>query len=143
MGPRTDSRIPPALRYARENAAARRKTADATARGYYKRPGRLASGAKRRYGDVALREIVFYQKTYSLLMSQLPFARTVREILRDTDNGFDKRMTAGALYCLQEGAEAYLINLFCDSQLAAIHGKRITVMPKDVQLVRRLRNEKN
>ena len=52
-------------------------------------------------------------------------------------------MTAGALYSLQEGAEAYLINLFCDSQLAAIHGKRITVMPKDIQLVRRLRDEKN
>ena len=44
-------------------------------------------------------------------------------------------MTAGALYCLQEGAEAYLVNLFCDSQLAAIHRKRITIMPKDIQLV--------
>ena len=143
MGSRTDPRIPLALRCTRENAAARRKTTDATARGYYKRPGRLPSGARRRYGDVALREIVFYQKTYSLLMSRLPFARTVREILRDTDNGFDKRMTAGALYCLQEGAEAYLVNLFCDSQLAAIHGKRITAMPKDIQLVQQLRNEKN
>ena len=77
MGSRTDPQIPPALRYVRENAAARRKTADATARGYYKRPGRLPSGARRRYGDVALRKIVFYQKTYSLLMSRLPFARTV------------------------------------------------------------------
>ena len=52
-------------------------------------------------------------------------------------------MTAGALYCLQEGAEAYLVNLFCDSQLAAIHGKRITMMPKDIQIVQRLRGEKN
>ena len=77
MGPRTDPRIPPALRYAREIATARRKTADATAQGYYKRPGRLPSGARRRYRDVALKEIAFYQKTYSLLMSQLPFARTV------------------------------------------------------------------
>ena len=135
MGPRTDPYIPPALRYARENATTRRKTTDATAQGYYKRPGRLPSGARCRYRDVALREIAFYQKTYSLLMSRLPFARTVREILRDTDDGFDKRMTAGALYCLQEGAEAYLVNLFCDSQLAAIHRKRITIMPKDIQLV--------
>ena len=69
MGPRTDPSIPPALRYARENAAARRKTTDATAQGYYKRPGRLPSGARCRYGDMALKEIAFYQKTYSLLIS--------------------------------------------------------------------------
>ena len=69
MGPRTDPCVPPALRYTRENAAARRKTTDATARGYYKRPGRLPSGTRHRYRDVALKEVVFYQKTHSLLMS--------------------------------------------------------------------------
>ena len=43
---------------------------------------------------------------------------------------------------LQEAAEAYLVGLFEDTNLAAIHAKRVTIMPKDIQLARRIRGER-
>ena len=42
---------------------------------------------------------------------------------------------------LQEAAEAYLISLFEDGNLCAIHTKRVTLMPKDIQLAKRIRGE--
>jgi histone H3 len=39
-------------------------------------------------------------------------------------------------------AEAYLVGLFEDTNLAAIHAKRVTIMPKDIQLARRIRGER-
>lgn len=33
---------------------------------------------------------------------------------------------------LQEAAEAYLVSLFEDTNLAAIHAKRVTIQPKDL-----------
>ena len=48
---------------------------------------------------------------------------------------------SGAILALQEVAEAYLIGLFEDTNLCAIHTKRITIMPKDIQLARRIRGE--
>lgn len=47
-----------------------------------------------------------------------------------------------AVLALQEAAESYLIGLFEDSNLCAIHAKRVTVMPKDIQLARRIRGER-
>lgn len=44
---------------------------------------------------------------------------------------------------LQEAAEAYLVQLFEDTNVAAIHAKRVTIMPKDIQLARRMRGEKS
>jgi histone H3 len=64
----------------------------------------------------------------------------VREITQDYKN--DLRFQKSALECLQEAAEAYLVGLFEDSNLAAIHAKRVTIMPKDMQLVRRIRGER-
>ena len=46
-----------------------------------------------------------------------------------------------AIMALQEAAEAYLVTLFEDTVLCAIHAKRVTVMPKDMQLARRIRGE--
>lgn len=92
-----------------------------------------------RPGTVALREIRKYQKSTELLMSRLPFQRLVREIAQDFKA--DLRFQSSAILALQEAAEAYLIGLFEDTNLCAIHAKRVTIMPKDIQLARRIRGE--
>ena len=93
-----------------------------------------------RPGTVALREIRRYQKSTELLIRKAPFRRLVREIVQDFKR--DARITAQAFAALQEAAEAYLIGLFEDTNLCAIHAKRVTIMPKDIQLARRIRGEK-
>ena len=97
---------------------------------------------KHRYrpGTVALREIRKYQKSTDLLIRKLPFQRLVREIAQDFKN--DLRFQSEAVMALQEAAEYYLVGLFEDSNLCAIHAHRVTVMPKDIQLARRLRGER-
>jgi len=47
-----------------------------------------------------------------------------------------------AMLALQEAAEAYLVGIFEDTNLCAIHAKRVTIMPKDIQLARRIRGER-
>ncbi|KAJ3169880.1 histone H3.3 [Geranomyces variabilis] len=96
---------------------------------------------KRRYkpGPVAFREIRRYQKTTQFLISKLPFQRLVREIAQTFKT--DVRFQASALEMLQEAAEGYLIALFEDSNLLAIHAKRATLMCQDMQLTRRIRGE--
>jgi len=99
-----------------------------------------ASPGKRRYrpGERALREIRFYQRNTDLLIRRLPFARLVREV---QTYFFRKpyRWQAEAMVALQESAEAHLVGLFEDANLCAIHAKRVTIMPKDIQLSRRIR----
>ena len=97
---------------------------------------------KRRFrpGTVALREIWQYQKSTDLLIRRAPFQRVVYEIVRSFRN--DLRIQAVAIKGLQEAAEAYLVGLFEDSNLCAIHAKRVTIMPRDVQLTRRIRGER-
>ena len=94
-----------------------------------------------RPGTVALREIRRYQKSTDLLIRKLPFQRLVREIAQDFKDG-PYHFQSSALCALQECAESYMINLFEDTNLCAIHGKRVTIMPKDVQLARRIRGER-
>ena len=93
-----------------------------------------------RPGTVALREIRKYQKSTELLIRKLPFQRLVREVPQDFKN--DLRFQSSAVMALQEAAEAYLVSLFEDTNLCAIHAKRVTIMPRDMQLARRIRNEK-
>ena len=93
-----------------------------------------------RPGTVALREIRKYQKSYDLLVRRLPFQRLVREIAMDFKT--DLRFQGSALLSLQEASESYLVGLFEDSNLMCIHAKRVTVMPKDIQLCRRIRGER-
>eukprot|EP00995_Heteronema_vittatum_P007191 NODE_2332_length_800_cov_673.073236_g1624_i0.p1 GENE.NODE_2332_length_800_cov_673.073236_g1624_i0~~NODE_2332_length_800_cov_673.073236_g1624_i0.p1 ORF type:complete len:137 (+),score=44.65 NODE_2332_length_800_cov_673.073236_g1624_i0:71-481(+) len=93
-----------------------------------------------RPGTVALREIRKFQKSTDLLIRKLPFQRLVRELAQDFKS--DYRWQSNALLCLQEAAEAYLVGLFEDTNLCAIHAKRVTIMPKDIQLARRLRGER-
>ncbi|XP_017401674.2 histone H3-like [Cebus imitator] len=108
---------------------AARKSAPAT--GGVKKPHRY------RPGTVALREIRRYQKSTELLIRKLPFQRLVREIAQDFKT--DLRFQSSAVMALQEASEAYLVGLFEDTNLCAIHAKRVTIMPKDIQLARRIR----
>ena len=111
---------------------AARKSAPAT--GGVKKPHRY------RPGTVALREIRRYQKSTDLLIRKLPFQRLVREIGQEY-NYPGYRFQGSAVLALQEAAEAYLVGLFEDTNLCAIHAKRVTIMPKDIQLARRIRGE--
>ncbi|KIM42870.1 hypothetical protein M413DRAFT_444508 [Hebeloma cylindrosporum] len=92
-----------------------------------------------RPGTVALREIRRYQKSTELLIRKLPFQRLVREISQDYKT--DLRFQSSAIAALQEVAEAYIIALFEDTNLACLHAKRVTIMPRDMILARRLRGE--
>ncbi|KAK4123754.1 histone H3-like protein [Parathielavia appendiculata] len=97
---------------------------------------------KRRYrpGTLALKEIRRYQANTDLLMSKLPFARLVREIaLQYQPSTEELRWQSQAILALQEAAEAFLVHLFEDTNLCAIHAKRVTIMQKDIQLARRIR----
>ncbi|KAK4106575.1 histone H3-like protein [Parathielavia hyrcaniae] len=97
---------------------------------------------KRRYrpGTLALKEIRRYQSNTDLLMSKLPFARLVREIaLQYRPAAEELRWQSQAILALQEAAEAFLVHLFEDTNLCAIHAKRVTIMQKDIQLARRIR----
>mmetsp|Transcript_863 Transcript_863/g.1515 ORF Transcript_863/g.1515 Transcript_863/m.1515 type:complete len:158 (-) Transcript_863:874-1347(-) len=92
-----------------------------------------------RPGTVALREIRKYQKTTNLLILKRPFQRLVREIAHDLKSDF--RFHKAAIEALQEATEAYIVRLFEDTNLCTLHAKRVTIMPKDLQLARRIRGE--
>jgi histone H3 len=91
-------------------------------------------------GGDALKQIRHYQKSTDLLIRKLPFQRLVREIANDVRH--DLRFQSTAILALQEATEAYLVGLFEDTNLCAIHAKRVTIMPKDIQLARRIRGER-
>jgi len=88
-----------------------------------------------------LREIRKYQKTVERLVPRLAMARLVKEI---GDEVAPERMRweENALLAVHEAAEAYLIGLFEDANLLAIHGKRVTITGRDMQLALRIRREK-
>ena len=102
--------------------------------------GRLVKPHRYRAGTVALKDIRHYQGSTALLIRKLPFQRVVREIAQDFKT--DLRFQSAAILCLQEAAEAYLVKLFDDANLCAIHARRVTIMPKDILLARRIRGER-
>ena len=108
---------------------ASRKNAPAT--------GGVKKAHRYRPGTVALREIRRYQKSTELLLRKLPFQRLVREIA--AQYAPDLRFQASAIAALQEATEAFMVSIFEDSNLCAIHAKRVTVMNKDMALAKRLR----
>ncbi len=114
-----------------------KKTSTAT------RTGQSGTTKPKRYrpGTVALREIRRYQKSTELLIRKLPFQRLVRELSENFKPGL--RFQGSGLLALQEAAEAYLVGLFEDTNLCAVHAKRVTIMPKDMKLARRIRGEIN
>jgi len=99
-----------------------------------------------RPGTRALKEIRKYQKSHNLLIPSLPFSRLVREVAQSTASTTasiqDLRFQSGALLALQEAAEAYLVTLFEDTVLCSIHAKRVTIMPRDMMLARRIRGDR-
>ncbi|KAJ4796077.1 histone H3 [Rhynchospora pubera] len=102
--------------------------------------GRSDSGKRKKHryrpGTVALREIRKFQKTTHLLIPAAPFSRLAREVTELFNK--DMRWTPAGLLALHEAAEYYLVDLFEDANLCAIHAKRITVRDKDIQLARRI-----
>ena len=106
-----------------------------------KKPAAIGAGVKKphryRPGTVALREIRKYQRSTELLIRKMPFQRLIKEIAQDLKP--ELRFQSAAVLALQEISEAYLVSLFEDTNLCAIHAKRVTIMPKDMQLAKRLR----
>ena len=102
--------------------------------------GNVRRRRKFRPGTVALREIRKYQKSTELLIQKLPFQRLVREVFSQISSTQTFRVTPQALLDLQEASESFLIHMFEQSNLIAIHGKRVTLNVKDILLWRRLHN---
>jgi len=94
-----------------------------------------------RPGTVALREIKRYQRDTKCQLRRAPFQRLVRSIAGNIDN--DLRFQAQSLMALQEASEAYLVGIFEDANLCAIHANRVTLMKKDMDLARRIRGDAN
>jgi histone H3 len=94
-----------------------------------------------RPGTIALKEIRKYQKSTDLLIRKLPFRRLVREIAQKRRPGM--KFQSRALLVLQVASEAFAVGLFEDTNLCAIHANRVTIMPKDIQLARRIRGERS
>ena len=94
-----------------------------------------------RPGTVALREIRRYQKSTDLLIRKAPFQRFVREIAQGMGGIQGLRFTVSSMLALQEASEAYVVGLFEDTNLCAIHAKRVTIQTKDMTLARRLRGD--
>uniref|UniRef100_A0A3Q3CLS0 Selenoprotein H n=1 Tax=Haplochromis burtoni TaxID=8153 RepID=A0A3Q3CLS0_HAPBU len=97
---------------------------------------------KFRPGTRALMEIRKYQKSTDLLLRKAPFARLVHEVCQSFSRE-NLRWQVYALLALQEAAEAFLVLIFSDANLCAIHAKRVTVFPRDIQLARRIRGVDN
>ncbi|POO01297.1 histone H3/CENP-A [Trema orientale] len=86
------------------------------------------------------KEKAMRRRLYRLRLQRNMEERLVREIAQDFKT--DLRFQSSAVAALQEAAEAYLVGLFEDTNLCAIHAKRVTIMPKDIQLARRIRGER-
>jgi histone H3 len=106
--------------------------------------GGASSGMKKSFrwrpGTVALREVRKLQKSTDSLIAKAPFSRLVREVAESHKAGL--RFQASAVAAIQEATESYVVSLLSDSNLAALHSGRVTAMPRDLQLVRRLRGER-
>jgi histone H3 len=103
-----------------------------------------ASGSSKthrwRPGTVALREVRKYQKTTEHLIRKAPFVRLVRECLFKTKESI--RLSASACEAIQDATESYMTGLLSDANLCTLHAKRVTLMPRDLKLARRLRGER-
>ena len=109
----------------------------------YKTPkGGVRKPHRFRPGTVALREIRKYQKSTDLLIWKIPFQRLVREVCQGFEKrlGYPLRFQSTALLALQEGSEAYLVNMFSQCNDICLHSKRVTLQVKDIRLWKRLHN---
>ena len=122
-------------------AAAPRRQLGAAPRRILGAPGGVKKPHRYRPGTVALREIRRFQKTTELLIRKAPFQRLVRKITQKMFKNKDLRFQSLAVLALHEASEAYMVGMFEDTNLAALHAKRVTIMPRDILLARRLRGK--
>jgi len=94
-----------------------------------------------RPGIRALKEIRNFQKSTDLLIHRLPFVRLVKEITLSYHHSLQWQSIA--LEAIQHASEDYIIGLMEDANLSALHAKRVTIMPKDIHLARRIRGNRN
>ena len=92
---------------------------------------------KTKQGLKALKEIKKYQNGTEMLIRRLPFQRVVKEIIQKIQG--DLRLQSTAIMVLQEVGETFLVGLLEQSNLFVLHAKRVTIMPKGVQLARCIR----
>lgn len=97
---------------------------------------------RRRAGTRALQEIRRFQKSVELLIPKQPFLRLIREIVASSErSSFEiKRLKKDAVVALQEAAESELVSLLEYTNLAAIHANRVTIQPKDIKFIKRIKN---
>lgn len=119
--------------------APRKQLATKAARKSVPAAGGVKKPHRYRPGTVALREIRRYQKSTELLIRKLPFQRLVREVAQDFKR--DLQFQGSSILAAQEASEAHLVGLFENANLCAIHAKRVTIIDKDLQLVRRIQGE--
>ncbi|XP_065580636.1 histone H3-like [Artemia franciscana] len=82
-------------------------------------------------------------KEYRTLNKEIALSETcARGPRMSQDFKADLRFQSSAVMALQEASEAYLAGLFEDTNLCAIHAKRVTIMPNDIQLSHRIRGER-
>ena len=102
--------------------------------------GGLKKSMRFRPGTVALRQIRKYQKSTELLIRKIPFQRLLREISQKFKP--DLRFQSTAILALQEAAEDYLVKMFEQVNICAIHAGRTTIQVKDIDLWRRIKGGK-
>ena len=123
----------------RTKTSCRQRTGDGKSRRATKPPtGRVRKPRRYRPGTVALREIRKYQKSTELLINKLPFQRLLKEVVATLYPSGNYRFQSTAILAMQEAAEKFLVSMFDKCNLIAIHGKRVTVQDKDIQLWDRL-----
>lgn len=98
---------------------------------------------RKKPGQQVLLDIRRLQETYDLQIPKTTFHRVVREITDSYSTARESyKYQVAALIALQEAAEAYLVHLFEDCNISCIHAKRVTIMPRDIDLVKKIRREK-
>ncbi len=106
-------------------------------------PAQKATAMRKPYcwhpGTVAAREICKFQKTTDLLIRKAPFQHVVQEIVQQVSRKSDLRMQSTAVLALQEAAEYFMFDVFNNTKLCVLHGKRKTIMVKDLVLACRIR----
>ncbi|CAF0722496.1 unnamed protein product [Brachionus calyciflorus] len=113
-----------------------RKSMSATA----SKLSRINTSKKGKSGIVALKQIRELQRTTNLLIPRAPFLRLIKEIIQQRSTaGF--KVTEMAVEALREASENVLVSIFEDSYLIALHAKRVTLMPRDISLLLRIRND--
>lgn len=88
-----------------------------------------------------VREIKYFQGNVMDLVPKAAFLRILKDRMKSVSGGEPFRMSRMAVDLFQESYETYLSTLFESSYWCSIHGKRVTLFPSDIELVKRVRRE--